>query len=391
MANSDEPRGRGVPAIWEDDDTATTPVVPPKGNGGDGKKPELPKFSGWDFVILAAMIVLVPLIAAWGWKVLAVVVVPFFFLVVIAIAGVVVAMVAVPKETDGELVKKLGLKLHEGLFVRAADFTWVKLLQADEAVVWINRLKARKGSNDGWYTGGNWQWGRVAFGCPYLHEPVAIIDLSDEEIIMPVSLNAGNEGFIANLRVVVQVIQGDLKDQEAAAAATSSSVDPSDERSVALSPATARLLLTELDKEAVDAIQERVQTVAQQVCDKMDPKIEGSIDLKPPRYPEFNRLMSNGTTGLLDEQIKGIGFLATAVQIQNIISAVAEEQKEIKVLVDEAGVNPQLAYAGVTLKEIISVFAGIFKKGKSSQGGKTAQGGKGRKPKLSDDDDEYRD
>ena len=109
------------------------------------------------------------------------------------------------KSEPVDFEKLHGFKIHTGKFVRPADFTWVRLLQPNEELVCINRFMARRGSDRGWITASNdsaLQRGRFSTGFPYLGEPVAIINTSDQEFDVTVHLNPGGERMEAQLRVV---------------------------------------------------------------------------------------------------------------------------------------------------------------------------------------------
>ena len=98
------------------------------------------------------------------------------------------------KSEPVDFEKLHGFKIHTGKFVRPADFTWVRLLQPNEELVCINRFMARRGSDRGWITASNdsaLQRGRFSTGFPYLGEPVAIINTSDQEFDVTVHLNPG--------------------------------------------------------------------------------------------------------------------------------------------------------------------------------------------------------
>ncbi len=279
---------------------------------------------------------------------------------------------------------------HKAFLTKLAQPFVVRLLKPDQQVIWTNRLTAERGGRgeqgeeernpEGWFTeqSESWlTWGRVAFGVPLWREPAYVVDTSAQEKVFDLIANPGGEAMDVKLRVVVEVSQ---------------------DKSGHLKPDAARRLVTALDKEPWEAIEDRAQSAFNDALGRLG--IVDSLQVVPSpdnegvarenwgriegvlRDPETNE-------GILQEELDEIGFFLKHVQIQFTRAAAAEQAREAHVR-KIGGINPNVGLVVDAVKDLAAALGGRGGKsghGKSS-GGRGGRGRPGHGHSVDDEDEE---
>lgn len=377
--------GRGSPPVYIDfdaDDETTGSEAPPAnpGDGGDNPPPRRNRDGGKitkrDWAIAAAVLLVMVLIANdWvDWRI------GFaFFIPVLMVLIVGVGVLAVLAMGGGGHRDSHGDDSHggghgeeggghgHGSFLTRTPFFGVKLLGPDQEVIWVNRLFAKRGHqarhgadpDKGWITNGP-RFGRIAFGLPLILEPEWLVDMRSKERMFHLTANPGGEAMKVHLRVVAGVTQDDLGH---------------------ITPETARRLVTELDREPWAAIEDRAQSTLNDSLARLG--FQSSLQIVPSpgnegvieNYNRIEQVLCDPQTGqgILQEELRNIGFSVVAVQIQSTHSAAAEQAQEAHVR-SGAGINPNVGLVVDAVKELTAAFAG---RGKGGGGKRKSPGGRG--------------